>query len=243
MQVPQPLEGQAKAGLFIVSAALVLWAGCGEEAPWSGDAAAPDSMPGSMIDATPDAPVDAASGADASADASGDASPTPGHDAMPAPDVPRRSPGLGPCGFDPFLPWTPLGEILQLSDAGEDTCVWLQRRNDCDGICKAVPFTLEVMRVGRDGMVVEIDDPGSLSWHSTHHNWDDRGEALSASTRYLLQVSLADTGVHHLAYTLTAFARSSEAELWSVPLTPFEPSGYTSPGYRVAPAADPYEVQ
>lgn len=153
----------------------------------------------------------------------GNADASPAHDVISAPDVPGRSPAPGLCGFDPNLPWSPLGEILQLADAHDTTCVWLQRRNECEGICKAVPFTLEAMRIGHDGAVVDIRDPQALSWHSTHHNWCDRGEALTRTVRYQLRIHL--TSDFDYVYTITAVERASGAELWSAVMAPFAAAG------------------
>lgn len=156
-------------------------------------------------------------------DDAGSTDASPAHDVLPAPDVPRRGPAPGLCGFDPNLSWTPLGEILQLAETRNDTCVWLQRRNECEGICKAVPFALEAIRIGHDGTVVDIRDPQALSWHSTHHNWCDRGEALTRTVRYQLQIQL--TSDFEYVYLIIAADRASGAELWRATMLPFDHTG------------------
>lgn len=209
MQNTSPLTAPAT----LCAALLFLPLGCGEEP------SAPDSDATPYIDAMPDTMNDAAaSDAGASADAGLDT------DGATAPDANAELPGVGLCGFDAALPWYSLGEILQVESPRSDTCVWLSRHNDCppDGICKAVPFTLERVRVGHDGAVVEIADPEALSWRSTHHNWCDVGEARTATTRYRIEVQVNEA--FHYAYQLTAFDIGTDSMRWSERLVPFDPS-------------------
>ena len=206
MQSTSPLTAPAA----IWAALLFLLPGC-SEGPLDLD---PDATPA----------LDAVIGIDAMADAAVPGDADSDIDGATAPDAALELPGVGLCGFDETLPWESLGEILQLESPRNDTCIWLSRRNDCppDGICKAVPFTLERVRVGHDGAVVEIDDPEALSWRSTHHNWCDVGEAWTNTMRYRIEVQVSER--FRYAYQLTAFDIDTGAMQWSERLMPFDPS-------------------
>ena len=184
-------------------------AGCGKDSP-GGDAGGNDAAgndAGTEIDQGRDGPV--ASDGQAGPDATGTDSTTAQDSAS----------GVGPCGFDPGVAFHSLGEVLQLESADKSTCVHVQRRDDSlpDMIYKAIPFTMLMMRVGHDGKVVTISDPDALVWESTHHNWNDHGEATSADTRFRL---LFDLGLAQ-NYTLTAFDLAGGTRWGPVTLLPF----------------------
>jgi hypothetical protein len=122
------------------------------------------------------------------------------------------------CRFDPTVDWYIIGEILQMESADGETCVWLKRTNDCPPgwICKAIPFTLEQVRIGHDGRVREFDGSNAtLTWTSSHHNWEDSATIEAGTTVFTL--SALDYG--H-AYNIAA----SGGETWGpIRQDPWEP--------------------
>jgi hypothetical protein len=122
------------------------------------------------------------------------------------------------CDFDPALEFNRYGEILQL--AGEDTCMRIERRDDCPAgsICKAVPYTLLEVRLGRGDRFVFVDDLERMSWESTHHNWSDTAEIDDQGTLYQLTYHYEDEFVDR--YTLEA---SGEVSFGPIDLVPHAP--------------------
>ena len=148
-------------------------------------------------------------GGDAGGDSSGDTGADPGGDGEDAADA------VADCRFDPSIPWTNWGAILQME--GEGACVWLQRENLCpEGwVCKANPYRLLQIRIGHAGRVVEISEASQLSWTETWHNWEDVGEARTADTTYRLQ------GVEYgQQYDLSATGGESFGPLRLLPYAP-----------------------
>lgn len=181
--------------------------GCTHDGDGSGDEDIPQDAGGD-----PGADAGGDSGRDAGADPMADGGDT-GADSGDAGDPD----GPADCGFDPEVSWTMLGEILQMESADGATCVWLEREDLCppDWICQGHPFALHRIRIGHDGVVIEIDDPSRLSWTETHHNWSDTGHAATDTTSYTLQ------GVDYgQAYELTA---QGEENWGPVLLTPWSP--------------------
>jgi hypothetical protein len=128
--------------------------------------------------------------------------------------------GGGPvdCQFDSQVDWFIIGEILQMESADQGTCVWLSRTDLCPAgmICKAVPFSLDEVRIGHDGQVREFDSSNAtLNWNATWHNWEDSATIDTGTTVFTL--SALDYG--H-AYDITA----SGGENWGpIRLDPWEP--------------------
>ncbi len=133
------------------------------------------------------------------------------------------------CGFDDSVVWDRYATIWQLQSDDGQTCVWLERRNDSepDIIYKAVPFTLLDFKAGHAGVVDHMEDPGKMSWTSTHHNWMDVAEAWDDAVRYRLEdrYPLDPVGPDFVdRFDLTAIDEQSEAVLWGpIRLHPYKP--------------------
>lgn len=132
-------------------------------------------------------------------DPGGAADAAVGADADPnAPDADPNAPDAAPvvgCDFEAGVGYTLLAETLQLESDDGQSCVKLTRRDDSEPeiIYKAVPFTLLTFRMSHGGESVFVDDLARLDWESTHHNWADVGEALTATTRYELVFQYGNT--------------------------------------------------
>lgn len=145
-----------------------------------------------------------------------------GPDAASASDADPNAPDAlrVECGFDDSE-YELLAEVLQLSSAGGGTCVRLTRRNECDGICLAVPFTLLTFRAVHDNASVFVTDTARLHWEESHHNWNDWGEAIDRGLRYRLELTFVD-GIND-DWTLSAYD-TDDARVWGpVELRPFLP--------------------
>ncbi len=142
-----------------------------------------------------------------------------------APDAGAEAPDSGTgapsdCGMNPAVRWDLLAETLQLESAGGDTCLVVERRNDCppDWICKAVPFTILEARIGHGGDVVVQTESAQMTWHETHHNWSDAADIDAAGVRYHLEFAFGNPGQYELS------ARQGDAPVWGpVVLHPVNP--------------------
>jgi hypothetical protein len=122
------------------------------------------------------------------------------------------------CQFDPQVDWWIIAETLQMESADQGTCVWLSRTNLCPAgmICKAIPFSLDEVRIGHDGQVREYDSSNAtLNWSSSWHNWEDSGTIDTGTTVF----TLTALNYGH-AYEITA----SGGETWGpILLEPWVP--------------------
>lgn len=136
-----------------------------------------------------------------------------GPDAAPSADADPNLPRVS-CEFQAGVEYQLLAETLQLASADGQTCVKLTRRDESepDVIYKAVPFTLLTFRVAHGEETAFIDDLAALDWESTHHNWLDRGEALTETIRYELAFQYANT--FEDSFELSAFAGTSTTLVW-----------------------------
>ena len=116
------------------------------------------------------------------------------------------------CDFDPQMQWDILAPVLQLQRADRHACMVVKRRDECgaDEICKAVPFTVLEVQIGAEDRVQTHDDPSAMSWHSTHHNWEDYGEFDLDGVRYRLETIFGP----QVRYELTALELDSERRIW-----------------------------
>jgi len=139
-------------------------------------------------------------------------------DGDPGTDRAADGGGQVDCRFDPAVEWFIIGEILQMESADQGTCVWLSRTNLCpDGmICKAIPFSLDEVRIGHGGQVREYDSSNAtLTWTPSWHNWEDSGNIDTGAIVFTL--TALDYG--H-AYNITA----SGGETWGpIRLDPWAP--------------------
>ena len=134
--------------------------------------------------------------------------------------------GIADCGFDDGVVYDRLAEIFQLVSADGETCVWLERRDDSepDTIYKAVPFTLLQFKAGHAGGVEHLTDAAKMTWESTHHNWEDVGEAWSDAVRYRLEDWFAKDGAFESKYGLFAYDEQTDELLWGpIELAPYAP--------------------
>jgi hypothetical protein len=141
-------------------------------------------------------------------------------DGDPGTDRAADGGGQVDCQFDPAVEWWIIGEILQMESADQGTCVWLSRTNLCPAgwICKAIPFSLDEVRIGHDGQVREYDSSNAtLTWTPSHHNWEDSGTIDTGTTVFTLAAIASEYG--H-AYNITA----SGGETWGpILLEPWVP--------------------
>ncbi len=154
------------------------------------------SGPGADLDVT---------GSDASDGDAADAHDTDGEELTC--DLPEEPGSLEDCDFDMTVSFDHLrGTVLQLQSADGEFCARLERRDDSPFPAdSAVLWALANVRIGRQGNVVELDDPDDLCWRVTHHNWEDVARVWTGAIRYDLE--LTTTGGHggDETYTLEVF--------------------------------------
>jgi hypothetical protein len=134
------------------------------------------------------------------------------------------------CGFDGRIDHDPLGEVLQLVSADEQSCVYLYRENpyaDSDDLLiKSIPFVLHELTVGHGELLESITDPDALSYEASHHNFLDTAEAWGEQARYELLLVLCDydpdDGGWVGCFELSAHDLDSDEVLWG----PVELSGW-----------------
>lgn len=146
----------------------------------------------------------------------------------PAPDADPNAPDSGPipdgCDFDDSISSGLLSETLQLQGSDSNACVILTRTNVCppDFICKAVPFTLNSFLVGEGTTTELIDNQADLHWEESWHNWEDWGEAQSATIRYRLESRYIESFTD--LYQLTAFNKDTGETVWGpLSMVPYAP--------------------
>lgn len=126
-----------------------------------------------------DGGVDAADAADAADNGNGTC------------QIPEEPNGQADCGFE-SIPFDHLkGTVLQLQSADGEICARLLRRDDSpfpDG--SATLWTLLEFKIGPVGSVASVDDPDSLCWKVSHHNWTDAARAWTGTSRYDLELNI-----------------------------------------------------
>lgn len=110
---------------------------------------------------------------------------------------------LADCGFDPGLPYSPDGDVLQLQSADGATCARIERRNDGPGDLANTSWTLLQLDVGPVGAVAHVEATDAC-WYSSHHNFRDRVHAWTGTRHYDLVLEEDGHGGAR-TYTLYAF--------------------------------------
>jgi hypothetical protein len=95
---------------------------------------------------------------------------------------------LEDCGFGPP---DPSGSVLQLENEEGSICVRIERRDDGNGNLANTKWTLLSMHVGPLGEVALIEEPNSMCWYSSHHNFNDWAHAWSGGRYYEVKASYA----------------------------------------------------
>jgi hypothetical protein len=88
------------------------------------------------------------------------------------------------CAFDPTLDADPQGEVLQLQTEDGSFCARIQRTSLGGGTLENTEWRLDDVRMGPLGEVSHIDDPDSLCWYSSHHNFDDWAHVTTGGRHY-----------------------------------------------------------
>jgi hypothetical protein len=122
------------------------------------------------------------------------------------------------CGFEniPHQPWE--GEIIQVAASDSSTCLKMVR--EADGMAGGFTWTynLIALTIGHQEGVITIDDPDSMEYEVTHHNFYDVATCVRSGVVYLLETKIDDVDLAKWHYFLTESDEQSQQILWG----PFE---------------------